>query len=372
MLHTRGSRVTFVLLLVAAAIGAGLVVWAAEQRRALLATSERAASEQVDLLVRLAAGLDASIERPATSGLQDETWTAQVERQIQRFDQATGRLALEDTPLVAPAVAELKGATRAFEQTIARVARTDSADGASPGDTAPSIGLSVSVQRLRQAQYLAFSHERAVLADRSWSALGAATAAWAIGLALLARWPLRRESDVEVAHQAPLLTIDLDAISRVCGAIATVTAADQLPGLLRETALAVGARGLILWTPYDGQLIAVASHGYEPRAVQRFGATPLAEANPVTTAWHSGTAAAVAATATAPAALAVPLPGPNGRVGVLAIELRPGREFDAATKAVVSIIAAQLGAVVGPASGDPRSVTEPTAAPPELARAIGA
>jgi len=54
----------------------------------------------------------------------------------------------------------------------------------------------------------------------------------------------------------------------------------------------------------------------------------------------------VPADAVSHGAIAVPLSGVNGCVGVFAAELREGREQDAATQAVASVIAAQLAAIV--------------------------
>ena len=65
----------------------------------------------------------------------------------------------------------------------------------------------------------------------------------------------------------------------------------------------------------------------------------------------------VPADAVSHGAIAVPLLGVNGCVGVFAAELREGREQDAATQAVASVIAAQLAAIVpawpAPSSSQP-------------------
>jgi hypothetical protein len=65
----------------------------------------------------------------------------------------------------------------------------------------------------------------------------------------------------------------------------------------------------------------------------------------------------VPADATSHGAIAVPLSGVNGCIGVFAAELPQGRERDATTKAVASVIAAQLATIVpdwpAPSSSQP-------------------
>jgi hypothetical protein len=69
----------------------------------------------------------------------------------------------------------------------------------------------------------------------------------------------------------------------------------------------------------------------------------------------------MAATPTTSGALVVPLFAPHGCIGVLALEIRHGREQHSAVQAVAAMVAAQLAAVVSAwpgASGDPANTPE--------------
>jgi GAF domain-containing protein len=64
----------------------------------------------------------------------------------------------------------------------------------------------------------------------------------------------------------------------------------------------------------------------------------------------------IAATPTTTGGLVVPMFGPGGCIGVVALEIRHGREQEATVQAVAAMVAAQLAAAVAawPAgSGDP-------------------
>jgi len=490
MLQTRRSRVTFSALLALVAIGAGLVLWAAEQRRTSLATAERAGSAEIDDLVRAAADLDATLRQATAIDARDEGWVALIEAQIRQVDTRTSRLRPGAQPAVAAALTDLQAATRALEQAVGQIGQrgrrnpspppaelipaAGGADPRPPDASAPPlsdgtppldgglpaagaepppgeaaqfgpfedaaaadrrqaqgaleqqgsprdrgrgfsvtvpVGLALPVFRVRQAHAQAFAEARAVLADRSLSAVGATAVAWTIGIALLTWWPARQQMPVQAAPAvaasalveepiaapapapapraapvppvpAPVTapSIDLALTARVCRDLSRLTSADQLPAILGGVANAVGAKGVILWTCSEAGLIAAAVHGYDSATVRRFGTIAIEEQTPVAVAWRTGEPAVVPASATAPAALAVPVLGPEQSVAVLAMELRAGRAADASALSAACIIAAQLAVVVEapgrhlrqdvPAAD--RSVQASEDGSPDLPRAIGA
>ena len=68
---------------------------------------------------------------------------------------------------------------------------------------------------------------------------------------------------------------------------------------------------------------------------------------PAADAWRTGTLQCVAGSDGSRSALVAPLLGVERCIGVLALEVAPGREADAATRAAATLIAAQLSTVLG-------------------------
>ena len=69
--------------------------------------------------------------------------------------------------------------------------------------------------------------------------------------------------------------------------------------------------------------------------------------NALAAAWRSETLQSVAGDSASRSAIVAPLLGVDRCIGVLAIEVPPGREADGPTKAVTTLIAAQLATVLG-------------------------
>jgi hypothetical protein len=81
--------------------------------------------------------------------------------------------------------------------------------------------------------------------------------------------------------------------------------------------------------------------------LRQIGPINRSSMNATTAAWRTGSLQTVSGDATARSALVAPLLGMDRCIGVLAIELPPGREIDSTTQAVVTLIAAQLATVLG-------------------------
>ena len=150
---------------------------------------------------------------------------------------------------------------------------------------------------------------------------------------------------------------DLASTARLCSDLGRVADAAALPALLARAAGAIGASGLIVWVTDvdDGALRPVAGHGYTDDAVARIGAVPRDSDNATAAASRSGEIETVPAAAGAPGALAVPMMTSAGCVGVLAAEVKGGREADEATRAIATIVAAQLATLVLQAPSGPRA-----------------
>ncbi len=72
---------------------------------------------------------------------------------------------------------------------------------------------------------------------------------------------------------------------------------------------------------------------------------------PLAAAWRSGNLQSVAGDSASRSAIVAPLLGVDRCIGVLAIEVQPGREADGPTQAVTTLIAAQLATVLGALAG---------------------
>jgi hypothetical protein len=140
--------------------------------------------------------------------------------------------------------------------------------------------------------------------------------------------------------------LDLTAAAALCGDLARVETADALPDLLARAAGIIDARGLIVWMGGGEQLFAAAAHGYDVRIVSRLAPIDRDAANATATAWRTGRPSTVIGGNGADGAIVVPMFNPTHCIGVLAAEVRHGREHDAAARAITTMIAAQLGSVL--------------------------
>jgi hypothetical protein len=142
-------------------------------------------------------------------------------------------------------------------------------------------------------------------------------------------------------------TVDLAAAADLCIALSRVVSSAALPDMLARTAALIDAPGVIVWMGSGDELFAVMSHGYDPRSIRRLGSIARGADNATAEAWRTGELRTVAGGAQYNGAIVAPMFGPESCVGVLAAEVRHGREQDAGTQAVTTMIAAQLAMVVG-------------------------
>ena len=219
--------------------------------------------------------------------------------------------------------------------------------------------LTSSVLALRAAELSAWTSERARAARQELLALGGVALAWTIGVVIL----LRPESAPGSVATVPATasppaadvppttgpvppTIDLAAAAAVCALLARVSDTSGLRSVLERAATVLDARGFVVWLGAGDELFPVLAHGYDDRLLRRLGPMARSADNATADAWRSGELRAVIAGATTHGAIVAPMATPAGCVGVLAAEVRRGRETDAATRAVAVMIAAQLAGVV--------------------------
>jgi hypothetical protein len=193
----------------------------------------------------------------------------------------------------------------------------------------------------------------------------------AILLALLLLLPTgRREapsasSDLHIAQRASVEQIagatnplpaavseavspDLTAAARLCTDLGRVLETRELSHLLERAARVLDASGLIIWIgdPSGSTLRPVIAHGYSDQALARMGGIPRDAANAAAAAYRTAELRSVSGEAGVNGAVVAPLMAPGGCLGVLAAEFRHGGEGSEAVRAVLSIFAAQLSAIV--------------------------
>jgi hypothetical protein len=141
-------------------------------------------------------------------------------------------------------------------------------------------------------------------------------------------------------------TIDLAAAADVCGAFARTADTAALRDALARAATVLDARGIVVWMGAGEELFPALSHGYDARVVERLGPIPRDAANATADAWRTAQIRTVASNQMFDGALAAPIVGVSGCIGVFAAEVRHAREEDAATRAVATMIAAQLAGIL--------------------------
>ena len=144
---------------------------------------------------------------------------------------------------------------------------------------------------------------------------------------------------------------DLEGAARLCTELGRVMETREVPPLLARAAEILDATGLVVWVSNRAgvELRPVLSHGYPEKVVAQMRSIPRDAQNAAALAFRSGQARVVAGTDMATGALVVPLMTPAGCVGVLAAELRHRSEQRESTRALATILAAQLATLVGAA-----------------------
>ncbi|MGH9346474.1 MAG: hypothetical protein ACRD26_04315, partial [Vicinamibacterales bacterium] len=203
------------------------------------------------------------------------------------------------------------------------------------------------------------SDERRALVARAGPVLAGSALLWLLGVLALARGP--RSADPPAAAvppgageeslaqtPLPIPSVDLVEAASVCTELARLPSGAALPSLLARAAGVLDAPGLIVWLGAGEELFAASSHGYDRETLARLGLIPRTGDNATAAAWRAAAMFTVSGGPAGTGAIVAPLVRPDGCFGVLAAEVRHGRERDEATRALTAMIAAQLSAVVAP------------------------
>lgn len=169
--------------------------------------------------------------------------------------------------------------------------------------------------------------------------------------------PLEPENSVEHVHQRereqeqeqddlplPFVQPALPDIADLCTRVARASNLTQLEPRLADAVRILNAVGAVLWT-WERRKTALrgrVSCGYAEDVLARFPVVGRDADNAIGVAFRSGKIAVVDGADGETGAIAVPLLGPDGSVGVLALEVRHGDERNATLHAVALIVAAQF------------------------------
>jgi hypothetical protein len=220
-------------------------------------------------------------------------------------------------------------------------------------------GMQKQIEGLRAAELRRADEDRQALLASQLRVLGGAAAVWFLILFALVPAPamakaaepraagsiVAREQPDTVAAPPPL---DLNAAARVCGELARLSGEQSLAPVLARAARVLDASGLVVWLGAGEELFPAIGHGYGPRTLARLGPIGRSADNATAQAWRTGELTIVPGIGDANGAVVAPLANATGCFGVLAAELRHGREHDGDTQAAALMIAAQLSTVVAP------------------------
>jgi hypothetical protein len=141
---------------------------------------------------------------------------------------------------------------------------------------------------------------------------------------------------------------ELRATADLCTDFARLMDSQELPALLERAARLLDATGLIVWVADadSTQLRPILAHGYSAQALSRLPAIPREADNATAAAYRHSQMEIVKTNGMSPGAIAAPLLTASGCVGIMAAEIRHGREASESARALARILAAQLATLV--------------------------
>lgn len=145
--------------------------------------------------------------------------------------------------------------------------------------------------------------------------------------------------------------LDLLAAADLCTELGRLQSLNEAAPLLHHAASILDAVGLIIWTWEPGAvaLKLALGHGYPDTVLAHLSVVSREAENATAAAFRSAGLCTVSGSERAHGALVVPLIGSAGCVGVLAIELHHGCEQVPCVRAVATMFAAQLAALIASA-----------------------
>jgi hypothetical protein len=393
-MRSRAVRVSLTLLAVGALAAAAYFIWNIDQRSTATAERARDVDARLAAAVRQTYELRAAQQAYVAAGQSEQFWIVKVTESVTAIQETIS--SLRASGLSTGGQASLDRAAQALDE-FARLDRRARDYAASEqrllaSDLIFSDGLEgtqqivTALDEARGAENAATgSALREARRELAMTAGGGAAAAL-IGLLLLTPAGARREEPVPAASAAvtpsrviapPANRLDLELtrkprepepvpapvasvesrpelqdVADVCTQLARATDTASLPAILKRTALALDAAGIVLWVanPDGTELIAVASHGYPVSVLSQMGPLPREAENVTAGAFRTGLLQVVKGDANSNGAIAAPLVNTSGSVGVLSAEVRHDAEREPARLSFARIVAAQLATLIAPAT----------------------
>lgn len=158
---------------------------------------------------------------------------------------------------------------------------------------------------------------------------------------------------------------ELRAAADLCTDFARLVDSSEMPSLLERASHLLDSTGFIVWLADDQarQLRPVLAHGYAPQALAKMPAIPRHADNATAAAFRHAEMQIVRTNGMSPGAIVTPILGPAGCVGVMAAEVRHGREASESSRALARIVAAQLSTLLGNASAQAADASDTAAEP---------
>lgn len=153
-----------------------------------------------------------------------------------------------------------------------------------------------------------------------------------------------RATDAPTAPPA----INLSVLAGLCTRLACAVDCSDVAPVLSQTASLLEATGLIVWA-WDARRRVLApslAHGYADAMLQTLPGVPADAPNAIATAFRTTESCTVDGSGDATGALVVPMMAARGCIGVVALELRDGRERDETVRSAAEILAAQLATLL--------------------------
>jgi hypothetical protein len=376
-MQKRAARFSLLALLLLSGFAAAFFTWNTERRLHALERDRLARESALERLTPAITAIAAVQQAYIEYGQKDEASFVRVSTLLDQITTDAAGLRSTEPPAEGAASLEefwaalsaLLAADKQARQTLAAGESLIAADLLFGTSRAHVTTVDATLHAFREAEFEEYQIRRAALVQRSWMTLGGVALLWVFGLLTLVRVPASAVQPVPappatiaapapappdtIAAPAPApekatapSPIDLRATSDLCAAISRLDDTLSLPQLLGRAAGILDARGIIIWMAAGDELFAAAAHGYDSSLLRRLRPMARAAENATAAAWRTGEIHTVDADATSHGAIVAPMFGPQGGIGVLAAEVRNGRETDADTRAVTAIIASQFAAVL--------------------------
>ena len=373
----RGPRIAVVVLVVLAFGVAAWRLWTTDRQRSAGLEANRAFEASTRAIVLALADLRAAQQAYVAAGQGGAFWTA---RAVSLYTTIETKIAETRRLVTSPeagqaleATAELLESFRTTDEHareyVAREQLLLASDLVFGDGAAAAAACAARIEEAQSRESSARQQERARLRLADIVTLGIAAAAALVGLLLLMPRPRSEARVVPTESVVPTASaavpkpappsppaeprLDLAAVAALCTDFSRAGDPTALAGLIGRAAGLLDASGAIVWMkdPAAQSLRPVLSHGYSEQALARIGSLSTDADNATAEAYRTGEVRIFEGRGLTHGAIATPLITPAGCVGVLAAEVRAGRETSPVDQAVAAIVAAQLASLVSSSPG---------------------